>query len=231
MFTLFRVALAALLLVAIASYVKAADLGGKPVPGVTIDQDYRGWNRTGLYAGVLGGYSAADLGLSAEGEGVSLADSALSLGVVVGFQVRLDQHTIVGLEADGLFMDVSGSLSGETPEGVSVTVRSSNKYLASVRGRVGLPIGPALLYGTGGVAFTDAKASATEGDLVIRDHHFSTGWVAGGGLELGVTNTVGVRLEGLHYWFPDQKLTLDSQPIGKEDQFTTVRAALVFKLN
>ena len=75
----------------------------------------------------------------------------------------------------------------------------------SLRGRLGVAIGPALLYGTGGVAHAkaDLEVTATNGvQTVSMSKSFSeTGYVFGGGIEYMFRPTLVGRLEGLRYQF------------------------------
>lgn len=178
----------------------------------------RSWHRTGFYVGVAGGYDIAQM----QAETFKFADASLMGGGLVGVQVRLPD-IVVGIEADYMFVDVKASLGGGSP-----TLTASASFLASVRARVGVPVGPALFYITGGPAFTENKL-AVAGSA---DKEFLTGGVVGGGVEAELTRTLFVRLEGLHYMFPDKDVTLT--PVGlfeSQNQQTTVRLGVGFRLN
>ena len=179
------------------------------------------WNRTGAYVGLTAGLGVAAL----QAEDFKFADQSYLGGIFAGFNVRLGD-AVVGLEADYLLTDIQGS----TTDGV-VVVTAKTKYLASVRGRVGMPIGPALLYATAGPAFTEHKV-AVAGPVESFSSELLVGGVFGGGIEASLTKTLFVRLEGLHYIFPDKDVACGpSCFFESKDQQTTVRVGLGFKLN
>ncbi len=194
--------------------------------------DPNGWNRSGLYVGALGGYSAADLKAALDdGEGgggkFKLSDGKLFAGAMAGFNWRAAPDMVVGIEVDYLFLDVKG-----TRDDVGVSVTATSSYLASIRARVGLPIGPALLYFTAGPAFTNQKlfgeteeGSASKSDMLI-------GAAVGGGIEAELTRSMFIRAEGIHYWFPDKTTLSEGEATLKSGQSQTVgRIGLGFKLN
>lgn len=181
-----------------------------------------GWNRTGFYVGAVGGYSLDEI----KAEDFKMSDGSLFGGPFGGFNWRVNPGLVAGVEVDYLFMNVKAS---KTDEGFTVT--ATNNFLASVRGRVGVPIGPALLYGTGGLALTEKKLAATDGMLSLSDKELSYGVVGGGGVEAELTKTLFVRLEALHYWFPDEKMSFDSEAFKSGQHTTIIRGGLGFKLN
>lgn len=77
-------------------------------------------------------------------------------------------------------------------------------YLSSVRGVVGVPAGPVLVYGTGGAAFKGAREqfavnSAAGGVSEFRRTVNKDGWVAGAGVETFVAPGLSLGVEGLYY--------------------------------
>ncbi len=193
------------------------------------------WNRSGLYVGALGGYSAADLKAALDdGDGTSgkfkLSDGKLFAGVMAGYNARIAPDLMAGIEVDYMFLDVKGTRSDE-----NVSVTATSNYLASVRGRVGVPLGPALIYATAGVAFTNQKlfgevcgdgcVSASKSDMLV-------GGALGAGIEAELTRSLFVRVEGIHYWFPDKNTLSEGDATLKSGQSQTVgRIGLGFKLN
>ncbi|MFA5949553.1 MAG: outer membrane beta-barrel protein [Hyphomicrobium sp.] len=88
-------------------------------------------------------------------------------------------------------------------------LKSSLGDIKSVKGRIGIASGNFLLYGVGGVAWTNYRASVTSPDSFsggLTSGTFSwgenvNGWVAGGGIEFKLTNNLSLRAEALHYDF------------------------------
>lgn len=77
-------------------------------------------------------------------------------------------------------------------------------YLSSVRGVLGVPLGPVLVYGTGGVAFEGAHEefavnSASGGLSAFRRTVNKDGWTAGAGVRTFIAPGLDVGVEGLYY--------------------------------
>jgi outer membrane immunogenic protein len=219
----FRAAVAACLLIsliAVPIVALAADPGPySPLPSLEdIKAPPAVHNRSGFYVGILAGGDIAQL----ETAGLKFSDTAWAAGGMAGLNVRLPASPfVIGLEGDYLFTDVRAS--------PGLLVVSTTHYLASVRTRAGVAIGPAFLYLTGGVAFTQNKLAvpgATDNSTLI-------GAAYGAGAEAELTKALFLRLEAIHYAFPDN----DSTSCGvaclytSKDQQTTVRGAIGFKLN
>jgi opacity protein-like surface antigen len=175
-------------------------------------------NRSAFYVGAVAGLDVAQI----EAATFKFSDAAWLAGGFVGFNVRFPASPfLIGVEGDYVFTDVKAS--------PGMLVVATTHYLASVRARAGVGVGPALLYVTAGPAFTENK-------LVIpgaTDKTFQIGAALGAGVEAELTKALFVRLEAIHYMFPDN----DSTNCGpsclytSKDQQTTVRAAVGFKLN
>ena len=88
--------------------------------------------------------------------------------------------------------------------------------LASIRGRLGMTFGRALVYATGGIAFTKGKGQlgSSEPDSDINFFKFnSIGGVVGGGIEWKHNPNLSFRLEVLHYFFNNSNaITTDFAP-------------------
>ena len=104
---------------------------------------------------------------------------------------------VLGVEANWDWTNISGSRAYNLgPSTTSVSLAD----LGSVRGRVGYTWGKALLYGTGGWAWS-ASASATcpQGcSSEVSDTHALNGYVVGGGVEYGVTPNLSLKAEYLY---------------------------------
>lgn len=171
------------------------------------------WNRAGPYAGIIGGYDAAEM----KAEDFKFNDGKMLAGAFVGFNYRVPGGPVVGLEGDYMVSNVKATRTDE-----SISITASSRYLASIRGRVGAPLGPMLLYATGGVAFTDHKLSASDGEESASDRKMLIGGVGGLGIEAELTKSVFVRVEGLHYWFPDKGMSFADEDVFKSGSHQTV---------
>ena len=160
---------------------------------------------------------------------VSFRDSLIPDGLVGGAQAGYNwqfSSLVLGLEGDISIADWSRTTTvfDEPLDGFGVAADAIGRataqidMLASVRGRLGMAFDNILVYGTGGVAWADAEV---RGRLIIDDgvdaetvwtgrKSFSDiGFVAGGGLAwMVIPQTLSVGIEGLYYFF-DQDKTLD----------------------
>ena len=163
-------------------------------PGIAIAPG-GGFTADGLIGGVQAGYNwqVNALVFGIEGD-ISFADWNHESKA---FDSPLDQF--------GINADIEGIASADID------------LLASIRGRLGMAFGNALVYGTGGVAFADAEAQmrvdlvddATVENVWKENADFDgIGFVVGGGLGwMVIPRTFSVGVEGLYYVF-DEKKTL-----------------------
>ena len=211
--------LGAVLAVLFAPLALAADVdrAGKIAAPVIARADDDGvkWNRTGAYVVGIVGYDV----LKTDIEGLNFADGQIIGGGAVGYNWRL-QGFVLGLEADWIFTGISASLGDE------VLLKASTEHLVTVRARAGLPAGPALLYLTAGPAWQQAKLTVGADS----DRTWQLGGAFGGGIEVELTRSMFVGVEALHYIFPNDGAPL-SDLFDSENQHTTVRARIGFKLN
>ena len=176
--------LGALVLVALAQPARSEDVA-------------RTWH--GPYVGIHGGYSWATFSNSEDKN-----DKADLRGAIGGGHIGhlwQWQSVVAGIEGD---FSLSGSRFHEAYPDSDVTIKSN--WLASLRGRVGIDAGPALLYATAGIAWTDWSYKGWLTDFRGNPGRLTggapaTGWVFGGGVETQLTRSVVARIEGLHYRF------------------------------
>jgi outer membrane immunogenic protein len=156
--------------------------------------------------------------------------SAFTGGGQIGYNWQLSSAWLVGFEDDiqGITGNGNRTLVNSNPVGifilnpdvVTTSITSTRKldYLGTVRGRVGYLVTPALLvYGTGGLAYGNVKASTTITQS-NNDCAFSAfsciqsatstggavsqmlaGWTAGAGLEWLFARQWSAKVEYLHY--------------------------------
>jgi outer membrane immunogenic protein len=180
------------------------------------------WNRTGWYVGALAGLDAAQLGV----DGTALSDQQFQAGGMVGYNWRLADHLVAGVEGDWMFSNVKASATAGL-----TTLTIQNRNLASLRARVGMPMGPGLIYVTGGAAFADHKLTSDTLGIVDTDQAWKVGLVVGAGVEMELTRSLFLRAEGLHYILPDDDHALGLGVLQSEDQQTVLRVGVGFKLN
>ncbi|MBR1194872.1 porin family protein [Bradyrhizobium sp. AUGA SZCCT0274] len=153
----------------------AADLAPRPYTKAPVIVD-PGYNWTGFYVGLNGGYSwgrarntfepGAPLGITTFGQNV---DGGLG-GAQIGYNWQLDRTWVVGLEADiqgtgerGGSRDQLGSIRvGNIGATLFADTTTSLPWFATFRARGGVLVDPSLLlYATGGLAVGEVKAATT----------------------------------------------------------------------
>ena len=197
-----------------------------------------GYHWTGVYVGahIGGGWGNADTKIDPLPDAatfINLQPSKLHpdpTGIIGGGQIGANwQHNIFVLGAE---FDISGSgLDGRktvspiiqnngTPfpgTGNHITSHQDTTWLASFRPRVGVTLGSRfLVYGTAGVAFGHVNYAADTDFRPVGTEHYpanvddtKTGWIAGGGAEVGFHKHWSVRGEYLHYDLGDKQVTVD----------------------
>jgi outer membrane immunogenic protein len=191
----------------------------------------------GFYAGAHGGYGWSQV--SANGDKDGKVDLQGGLAGLHGGYLWQWQHLVAGVEGDFTLSNINYKEASVTAGHIN-DFRISNAWLASVRGRLGFDLGPALVYGTAGIAWTDWSFKTLDQDRVlgitdvVTGGSTGTGWIAGGGAEFKLTEKLIVRVEGLHYRFDDlaTRPVLNGVPAesSKVDQaITTVRGGLSWR--
>lgn len=137
-------------------------------------------NWSGLYAGVHGGVGAGSVqGGSASGG---------LIGGQVGFNAQADR-IVLGVEGDV----TSSGFEHRGFNGGGQTFKQ--KWVGTLRGRVGYAADQVLIYGTAG----GAAASNQLRDVSGKAEQRTVGWVVGAGAEARLTDRIGLRAEVLHY--------------------------------
>lgn len=181
---------------------------------------------TGIYAGINGGMSWADLDTNGFG---NLDTSRASFGVHGGYNWHFG-NMLIGVEADASHRETS--IGFHTGGGGSATFDSD--WSGSLRGRVGFLAGPALLYATAGWAWSDLSFTERTGaGGNAKGSGTLDGVVYGIGAETFLMPSVSVRFEVLRYDYGTEKLTFDgaaSAVRNLDHGDTVVRAGVTFHL-
>jgi len=173
------------------------------------------WN--GLYVGGQIGYAWGKdpvtwSGISNDDELAGGTFSHSPQGVIggahVGYNLQYNQWLVLGIEGSVDGTTLSHTLAvpvndvfGDTPG--SITARSEGDVQGSLRGRIGIAFDRALIYGTGGIAFTGFNTTIVDATGFFTgvpgtNATFSNtraGWTAGGGIEYALTDNWWVRAE------------------------------------
>ena len=189
-------------------------------------------NWTGLYIGAHAGYGWGDHDGTFTVQGVdpnthfppSAARSYDLDGGFGGGQIGINfqhENLVFGVEADVSYSDIDGSVSGTTQTfgtwgSYTKTITTEIEWLGTLRGRLGVDVGSALIYGTGGFAWakTDGEQVATFNGGIVppnqggggpaglhavsSDSKWATGWTVGGGVELALSKSWSIKGEYLY---------------------------------
>lgn len=139
------------------------------------------------------------------------------LGATVGFEwgsidnSRINPSGIAGgIEAGYNFQRGAFVFGGETDlqlSGADDTLSPfefSNPWFGTLRGRAGVTFNNVLLYGTAGLAYGDLRADSA----FLSESHTSIGWVAGGGVEVGLTPRWSAKAEWLYLDLSDRTFSV-----------------------
>jgi high affinity Mn2+ porin len=179
---------------------------GAPLPFKAPVAQPAPYDWSGFY---VGGHIAYDFGqvtstLSDPASTVSSNSfSSLYGGLQAGYNYVLPSRLLLGIEADITFpnfqTDADGLIfTGATAKGTTVTDQID--YFATLRGRFGYAFDHWLIYGTGGVAWSQARFSETPGVASDEDKILltRTGWALGLGAELAIAPDWTARIEYLY---------------------------------
>jgi outer membrane immunogenic protein len=200
----------------------AADLGG-PREDSARPALARAAGWSGLHVGVHGGMDLTNTEIGVPGASIDGAGHAgFGYGVHAGYDHQLKGSPIVvGIGADYTWSDADFAISS----GGVTMFRAGIDKSWSVTGRLGLDMGRAMPYILGG--FARADASADVGGVSIGSISMD-GWIAGGGVELRVSDNVFLGAEYRYTRFDAPTLggglTLDPER-------HEVRAALKYRVN
>ncbi|RUT32696.1 porin family protein [Arsenicitalea aurantiaca] len=137
-------------------------------------------------------------------------------GAQAGYNFNLD-GVVIGVEGDFSWADLEGAIGSEPGEGF---LTNSVDWLATLRGRVGLPVDALLVYGTAGIAFangatTTAVFELEEGEPTTQSvTNTHVGWVVGAGIEAMVTESISLKAEYLYHEFGTETYVSDVGPVG-----------------
>jgi outer membrane immunogenic protein len=189
---------------------------------------------TGFYIGVHGGaaWQSTPSWTFTDPTGTLLNQSirpTSNLGAVGGLQAGYNWQVlpvwVLGVEGDISWTSLQAQISNQplllasglsacpgtatTANACSTTMSQNERWLASVRGKVGFTgwWNNTMLYATGGIAWANAEYTATTSPSLAAGLNASntsvtttnTGWVAGGGAEWQATTNILLRAEYLYY--------------------------------
>jgi outer membrane immunogenic protein len=187
------VILAALL----SSSAMAADLSRRAPVYTKAPTAAPGYNWTGIYIGINGGGGWGTSRFDFPGFATTTGDFRTS-GGLVGGTIGANWQTsnvVFGLEGDGDWANIKGSSACPT---AAFTCTTSDTWLATARGRLGIAANEWLLYVTGGGAFGDVQLGVTGPVNLSGQSGNRAGWTVGGGAEHAFAPGWSLKAEYLH---------------------------------
>ncbi len=202
----------------------AADLPSTKGPPVYAPPPVFSW--TGIYVGANGGYGWSD-GTSGPvtatipglGSETFAGDSVGSHGAIAGGQVGYNYqlgNLVLGGEGDFDWSGIRGSTIPDPQNGPALEshLSADQRWLSTVRARIGYAFGPVLVYATGGLAITEASITDTKlvnsADTPRSASNTHVGGTVGGGVEWAFADHWSAKVEYLHTWFGDETYHLNT---------------------
>ncbi len=153
--------------------------------------------RGGFHIGVNAGYGSGTYDVTV----VTLPDPPYRgtgplLGGTIGYDYYGDGY-MVGVEGDMSLADVEH----DTNDVYGAKNSTNMQWLATLRGRVGLPVQDAVFYATGGLALAGIRMERgpdSLGRAPGHDENVHYGWTIGAGAEVNLTDRISVKGEYLY---------------------------------
>ena len=138
-------------------------------------------------------------------------------GGQAGYNIQFGQ-LVAGIEGEYGLSNAHGGM--DCPNAAPFTCNADVHSLAFLTGRLGTTWGRALFYAKGGLAFGEVTAGATDdanpiGGIGASTTHWSTGWVAGVGMEFALTQKWSAKAEYLHYDLGSERYQVSTAGAGE----------------
>jgi outer membrane immunogenic protein len=212
-----KILLSSVALLGLTAGAMAADLPSRRAPAPIIAA-VPVFTWTGFYVGVNAGAAfnnndSDDIVFGGETIfGDSDDDASFIGGGQIGYNYQFGSF-VVGVEGDLQWADFGGT-TYVFPNGTVTT--DSSDWFGTVRARAGVAFDRALIYATGGFAFTDNR----------------NGWTVGGGIEYAFTNNLSAKIEGLYVNLENDDFDFGGVTYSTGDtDFGVIRAGLNYRFS
>jgi outer membrane immunogenic protein len=179
-------------------------------PVAVVAQPHFNWS--GCYIGIEGGGAWGQSQQTAATSpnpaviGLPITNGFNPSGAIVGGTVGCNYQVssvVLGIEDDMSWTNASGNAADIPPFGAGTISTTSEKWLDTLRGRVGFAWDRFLVYGTGGAAFAGENVGVCAAAAICpSDTQTRTGWTAGAGGEWAAwtapAGALTVKVEYLH---------------------------------
>jgi outer membrane immunogenic protein len=213
--------LAGVVILAASTGVMAADLAPLPVA-----YDWTG-GYLGLNAGAAWNNSSVDIG----GGTFSLNDNGgvFTGGLEAGYNWQMDGF-VTGLETDFNYLGFHADRDFTVPAVASIDLKEN--WFGTVRGRLGFAADNLLFYGTGGLAYGNAKVEGCIGAVCGSNSNVNWGWTIGAGMQYAFDQN---WILGAEYLYVDLgHPNVDCGPAcngNAKEAFSVARLKLDYKFN
>jgi outer membrane immunogenic protein len=178
------------------------------------------YNWTGFYLGVNAGGAWSSSG----------SNFGSASGFVAGGQVGYNWQAVGSPLVLGVEADFQGTSLKNTQTVGAITGEAKVPAFGTVRGRIGYAWDRFMVYGTGGWAYSDTKASFSGPGGSVSDSKWGSGYALGGGVEYGFTTNWSVKAEYLYVNARSVNLVLAGVPVSTGDyHYNVVRAGLNYR--
>ncbi len=180
------------------------------------------FNWTGFYIGgnLGGGWASGTLSDSFTGASISASKSGFIGGGQLGGNYQIGAF-VLGAEWDFDWTSLNGSGSA-----AGVSLSANTNWVTTLAGRFGVAVNNWLIYGKAGGGWVNNSATLTAAGGSITGSNTNAGWLAGGGVEYGLTPNWTIKAEydylGLNAW------TLNPTFIAVGDRFSVNRQINMF---
>lgn len=135
-------------------------------------------------------------------------------GVTAGANRQMGAF-VFGVEADVTWLNAR-AVDDRSEDSIAIVVGTDLDLLATLRGRAGVAFDNILVFATAGAAMGRTEGSLSDiyrrGTYAYRDEQTFVGWVAGGGVEVGITERISLKAEALRLDLGKRTYTFDADP-------------------
>jgi len=214
--------------VAIMAGTQFAHAGGlpdqaAPLPEPNYAQPSSNGSWDGIFMGAAIGYGIGDLSVRGDSGNFSFDNEGVFGSVYLGRDWQMGNF-VVGIEGEWGGGDINGS-----DQNAGTNLSSDVNWMAAVRARAGVLMGPALLlYATGGYAWTDLDLRAT-GATPFKTSEQLSGYQVGGGAEYRFASQWALRLDYTYTDIEDETITANGVSNNFDPDFHLARAGLTLR--
>ena len=177
-----------------------------------------GYDWTGVYFGVFGGYGWGDYSFDYNPPDVGDNTDGWLAGGEIGGNLQFGPM-VIGAEADIALTGINGSNSCPT---ATFNCDTEINWFSTARGRVGVAASRFHVFGSGGLAIADVRGETVHlagaafppsGTPINGEDNVLYGWTAGGGVEVmfgAPTNRWTVKADWLYYDLDEDPFDIDA---------------------